>query len=145
MAHVSIKIDGACLVSGGVNSSIQFPPGVELHRQGWKAGRCACVCVCVPTHSRAHVWRRQLQHGQLHSSSVKRSYCILRFFIFITAYSFFWVGGGGLPSKDHCRVLSVFPRILSHKVADMFLTWDAFYLPSVVLVVPWRLQSIQPC
>lgn len=47
MAHVSIKINGACLVSGGVNSPIQFPPGVELHRQGLQRAVCVCVCVSV--------------------------------------------------------------------------------------------------
>lgn len=45
MAHVSIKINGACLVSRRVNSPIQFPPEVELHRQGLEAGGCVCVCV----------------------------------------------------------------------------------------------------
>lgn len=48
MAHVSIKTDGACLVSGRVNSSIQFPPEVELHRQGLK-GESVCVCVFIYT------------------------------------------------------------------------------------------------
>lgn len=47
MAHVSIKINGACLVSGGVNSPIQFPPGVELHRQGLQRAVCVCVRMCV--------------------------------------------------------------------------------------------------
>lgn len=40
MAHVSIKINEARLVSGEVNYSIQFPPEVELHRQGWRRGVC---------------------------------------------------------------------------------------------------------
>ena len=47
MAHVSIKINGACFVSGGVNSPIQFPPGIELHRQGLGGGGHMYVCVCV--------------------------------------------------------------------------------------------------
>lgn len=46
MTHVSMKINGARHVSGGVNSTIQFPPEVQLHRQGLK-GVCVCVCVCV--------------------------------------------------------------------------------------------------
>jgi len=45
MAHVSIKINGACLVSGWVNSPIQFPPKAQLHRQ-WLEWMCKSVC-CV--------------------------------------------------------------------------------------------------
>lgn len=83
MAHVSIKIDAACLVSGRVSSSIQFPPEVELHRQRLNAGRCACGCVCVyvciATHSCSHV-KTIVKTTRMFTllSSVKRSCFFLR-------------------------------------------------------------------
>ena len=51
------KINGACLVSGRVNSAIQFPPEVELHRQRLEGGVCvrACVRACVRVCVRACV------------------------------------------------------------------------------------------
>lgn len=66
MAPVSLKINGACHESGRVNSSIQFPPEVELHRQGLKGVCfCLCGCMCTCTHARDHMGITYMQHGRL--------------------------------------------------------------------------------
>lgn len=44
MAQVSIKINGARLVSGRVNSAIQFPSEVKWHGQGLEGRSCTCMC-----------------------------------------------------------------------------------------------------